>query len=470
MHRCHRLILRVEIGREETPGARPARTVESQPSIVRTGKSRCPPPASQGDSRRPPCAPQAAADGRVRCGRSSASRCRRSRRTAPLACAAVTTFDMDGNDSATELWLFPTGLAGKAGAKAAPPHRGRQGQRSRSGRPPATAIAFTAKRKDDEEPQIYLIAPDGGEARRLTSLATGCAAIKWLPTASGSRSSRGCGRISRPTRSRRSARRSARTPRSRRTSPSARSSASGTIGSPTAASRTSSSAMSRPAAAATRWPEPVSRCRRGSPGPSDFDIAPDGRELALTVDLGPEPRMMTQRDIVTRRSRHAAQARADGRNRHRRRAAALFAGRPRARVPLVRHEALVQRPGPPHAAASAARDACGRSRRGLDRQVQHVAWARDSRSLLCTIEDHGRVGSADARWRSPHRACAGRRRRHHRRLRAVARRLGARVRARERDASAGALRVPRRRQRRARDRDAQPGAARAPRAGRACAR
>ena len=29
-------------------------------------------------------------------------------------------------------------------------------------------IAFTAKRKDDEEPQLYLIAPDGGEARRLT--------------------------------------------------------------------------------------------------------------------------------------------------------------------------------------------------------------------------------------------------------------------------------------------------------------
>jgi dipeptidyl aminopeptidase/acylaminoacyl peptidase len=34
-----------------------------------------------------------------------------------FACAAVTSFDMAGNDSATELWLFPTGLAGKSGAK-----------------------------------------------------------------------------------------------------------------------------------------------------------------------------------------------------------------------------------------------------------------------------------------------------------------------------------------------------------------
>ena len=42
-------------------------------------------------------------------------------------------------------------------------------------------IAFTAKRKDDEEAQIYLIAPDGGEARRLTSLSTGALALRWFP-------------------------------------------------------------------------------------------------------------------------------------------------------------------------------------------------------------------------------------------------------------------------------------------------
>ena len=36
--------------------------------------------------------------------------------------------------------------------------------------PDGSRIAFTAKRKDDAEAQIYLIAPDGGEATRLTSI------------------------------------------------------------------------------------------------------------------------------------------------------------------------------------------------------------------------------------------------------------------------------------------------------------
>src|SRR5262249_54975900 len=35
------------------------------------------------------------------------------------------------------------------------------------------------------------------------------------------------------------------------------------------------------------------------PSTDDFDIAPDGREIALTVDLAPEPKMMNQSDIVT---------------------------------------------------------------------------------------------------------------------------------------------------------------------------
>jgi len=41
---------------------------------------------------------------------------------------------------------------------------------------PASGLA-----KADEEPQIYLIPPDGGEARRLTDIATGCFGIKWFP-------------------------------------------------------------------------------------------------------------------------------------------------------------------------------------------------------------------------------------------------------------------------------------------------
>ncbi|HET7031891.1 MAG TPA: hypothetical protein VFJ48_02120, partial [Casimicrobiaceae bacterium] len=83
-----------------------------------------------------------------------------------LACAAVTSFDMGTNESSTELWLFPTGLATRAGAK---PRRLTAGDKDSDPKwsPDGRWIAFTAKRKDDDEPQIYLIAPDGGEARRL---------------------------------------------------------------------------------------------------------------------------------------------------------------------------------------------------------------------------------------------------------------------------------------------------------------
>src|SRR6185295_20412392 len=38
----------------------------------------------------------------------------------------------------------------------------------------------TAGMLPDEEPQIYLIAPDGGEARRLTTLSTGASSLKWF--------------------------------------------------------------------------------------------------------------------------------------------------------------------------------------------------------------------------------------------------------------------------------------------------
>ncbi len=90
-----------------------------------------------------------------------------------LACAAVTSFDMETNEESTELWLFPTGLAGKSALK---PRRLTAGDKDSDPKwsPDGRWIAFTAKRKDDDEAQIYLIAPDGGEARRLTKVANGC--------------------------------------------------------------------------------------------------------------------------------------------------------------------------------------------------------------------------------------------------------------------------------------------------------
>jgi dipeptidyl aminopeptidase/acylaminoacyl peptidase len=86
---------------------------------------------------------------------------------------------MAENKSSASLWLLSTSskprLLTTSGEK--------DGQPAWS--PDGKHIAFVAKRewqgKKDDEPQIYLIAADGGEARRLTDLATGVAGIKWFP-------------------------------------------------------------------------------------------------------------------------------------------------------------------------------------------------------------------------------------------------------------------------------------------------
>src|SRR5580765_8271750 len=98
------------------------------------------------------------------------------------ACVSVTGFDMAENKGASALWLFsafggaPRQLT-TAGEKDAEPRWSADGR----------WIAFVAKRpaiglqKADEESQLYLIAPDGGEARRITDIATGVFGIKWFP-------------------------------------------------------------------------------------------------------------------------------------------------------------------------------------------------------------------------------------------------------------------------------------------------
>ena len=97
------------------------------------------------------------------------------------ACAPVTSFDMEKNEGTTELWLFPTGFGTKS--PFAKPRKLTAGDKDSDPRwsPDGRWIAFTAKRKDDAEPQVYLIAPDGGEATRLTNIATGALALKWFP-------------------------------------------------------------------------------------------------------------------------------------------------------------------------------------------------------------------------------------------------------------------------------------------------
>jgi dipeptidyl aminopeptidase/acylaminoacyl peptidase len=98
------------------------------------------------------------------------------------ACVSVTAFDMAENKGVSSLWLFsafggaPRQLT-TAGEKDAEPRWSPDGR----------WIAFVAKRpaagtrKADEEAQLYLIAPDGGEAKRITDFATGAFGIKWFP-------------------------------------------------------------------------------------------------------------------------------------------------------------------------------------------------------------------------------------------------------------------------------------------------
>jgi len=312
-----------------------------------------------------------------------------------LACAAVTSFDMEKNDSTTELWLFPTVVAGRSRAKA---RRLTAGDKDSDPEwsPDGRWIAFTAKRKDDEESQIYLIAPDGGEARRLTSLATGCAAIKWFPDgrhiafvswvwpdlATGAEQAK-----------RKKERKDAKV-----------------------------KAHVTERAEFRYWDhwladgrEPhimicdvaTGRCRDAlagtgvalppwEPKAHDFDIAPDGRQLALTADLAAEPRMMNQRDIVTvdiatgRKRVLTARTGTDD-------ASPSYSPDGRA---LVFHSYDTDRSFNDQGHLTLLERAGGRMRTLAprhDRQATHVAWARDSQSLLFLAEDRGRVGL----WRLP---------------------------------------------------------------------
>jgi len=312
-----------------------------------------------------------------------------------LACAAVTSFDMEKNDSATELWLFPTGVAGTSLAKA---RRLSAGDKDSDPKwsPDGRWIAFTAKRKDDEEPQIYLIPPDGGEATRLTTLATGCAALKWFPD------SRRIAFVSWVWPDLATDAEQAKRKQERKDA--------------------KVKAYITERAEFRFWDRwltdgreahvmvcdvATGRCRDAlagtclalppwDPTAADFDIAPDGRQLALTADLAPEPRMMNQRDIVTvdlatRRKRVLTADSGtddawptyspDGR-------ALVFHSYDTGRSfnDQGRLTLLERRSG--HTQALAPR---------FDRQITRVAWTPDSRSLLFTGEDRGRVGL----WRLP---------------------------------------------------------------------
>jgi len=96
------------------------------------------------------------------------------------AVLALTRASMKDNKSQSGLWLLPT----QGGAPRALTTAGEKDSQPRFS-PKGDLIAFAAKREQegrkDEETQLYLIAPDGGEARRAGTIATGVEAFKWFP-------------------------------------------------------------------------------------------------------------------------------------------------------------------------------------------------------------------------------------------------------------------------------------------------
>ena len=315
-----------------------------------------------------------------------------------VACAPVTSFTMDTNESRTELWLFPTGMTDggdgdKATQKRMRPRRLTAGDKDSEPRwsPDGRWIAFTAKRKDDSEPQVYRIAPDGGEAERVTKIATGAAAVKWFPD------SRRIAFVSSVWPELKTEAAQERRVKERRDS------------------KVKAHVTER---AATRYwdhwltdgREPhVFACdaRTGQckdllaglklalppwePSAEDFDISPDGRQLAITADLAPEPDFMNKRDIVTvdlaTRRKHVVTAGTGTDD-----ASPVYSpdGRWLAFSSFDTDRAFndqghltlrARRGGKLHALAPQ-----------FDRAPMHVQWGPESDALLFLAEDRGRVG------------------------------------------------------------------------------
>jgi dipeptidyl aminopeptidase/acylaminoacyl peptidase len=305
------------------------------------------------------------------------------------ACAPVTTHSMETNAASTELWLFPTGFGpGKRRAR-----RLTAGDKDGDPQwsPTGELIAFTAKRRDDTEPQLYVIAADGGEARRVTTLSTGCSALKWF--ADGKR----IAFVS-------------------YVYPDLATDAA-------QARRLKEHADSKVKATVTEHAEyrywdhflpagrephvfvcdvASGRCRDvlagtglrlppWDPSASDFDIAPDGSELALAVDLAPEQGMMNRRDIVllnlaTRRKKVlTADSGMDD-------AMPVFSpdGKTIAQVAYDTRRAFNDQG---HLRLIDKRSgAVERLAARFDRQVTHMRFAPDGGALRLVVEDRGRVG------------------------------------------------------------------------------
>lgn len=96
------------------------------------------------------------------------------------AVLSVTRYDLDKNQGTTRLWRLSTDGAAPRELTSCGDKDGQPAWSPRGDR-----IAFIARRRDgsgtlDETPQLYAIAADGGEARRIAHFAPGIESFKWF--------------------------------------------------------------------------------------------------------------------------------------------------------------------------------------------------------------------------------------------------------------------------------------------------
>ena len=284
-----------------------------------------------------------------------------------------------------------TGLA--SGSAIRKPRRLTAGDKDSDPRwsPDGRFIAFTTKRKDDAEPQIYLIAPDGGEAERLTNIATGASTIKWFPD--GKRIAfvswvwpelKGDGAQAKRMKERRESKVTAQVTERGEYRFWDRWLADGRephIFACDVASGRVRDLLTRSGLALQPW----------EPSPDHYDIAPDGSEIALTIDPGVEPAMMNQCDVAVVSLR-------TGRARNLSSSSGMSDEHPRYSPDgryLAWHAYDTRRAFNDQGHLRLCERKTGRLRRlapRLDRGTQHVEWSADSRGLLMLIEDRGRIG------------------------------------------------------------------------------
>ncbi len=97
------------------------------------------------------------------------------------AIVPVTTFDIAENKGLTDLWLVPVTGGPSSESKARQLTSDKASDTQPTVSPDGKWIAFVSKRGDDTDNQLYVIAVDGGEARRVTSVPTGVSVPKWFP-------------------------------------------------------------------------------------------------------------------------------------------------------------------------------------------------------------------------------------------------------------------------------------------------